>query len=175
MKYKEENITNFLQQSNWIENEYSIEALDDSEKAWRYAMKFKDRFINGRGISISYILNIHKKLLKRLRPDIAGNFKQCDVYIGGEIKRFISDDFSKDVMKGWLNTININYINVLPIQKREEKAKEWHIGFEGLHPFEDGNGRTGRILYNIHRLLLNLPIHIIHKGEEQYEYYQWFK
>jgi len=37
-----------------------------------------------------------------------------------------------------------------------------------------GNGRVGRILYNIHRLLLGLPIHVIHEGKEQKEYYTWF-
>jgi len=175
MKYKKEKITKFLQQSNFIEREYSNEALEDAEKAWKYAMKFKEGFINDRGISIDYVLNIHKHLLNRLNKRIAGKFKQCDVIIGGEIKRFISDGFSRDVMKEWLNTIDINEVKNWIDYKREEKVKEWHIGFEGLHPFEDGNGRTGRILLNITRLLLELPILIIHEGEEQLNYYSWFK
>ena len=107
MKYKKEDITKFLQQSNWIEKEYDNKSLEDAEKAWKYAMRYKEGFINNRGISINYVLNIHKHLLNRLNKQIAGKFKRCDVYIGGEIKRFISDKYSNDVMQGWLKTINI--------------------------------------------------------------------
>lgn len=53
-------------------------------------------------------------------------------------------------------------------------AKLVHVEFEDLHPFPDGNGRTGRILYNWHRIQLGLPVHVIHEGDEQYDYYQWF-
>jgi len=58
---------------------------------------------------------------------------------------------------------------------KEERSKQIHVAFEDIHPFVDGNGRVGRILYNIHRIKLGLPIHIIHEGEEQKEYYKWFK
>ncbi len=53
--------------------------------------------------------------------------------------------------------------------------KNSHIFFEKLHPFEDGNGRTGRILMNLQKLNEELPLLIIHEGEEQMEYYKWFK
>jgi hypothetical protein len=49
-----------------------------------------------------------------------------------------------------------------------------HVSFEHLHPFRDGNGRVGRILYNWQRLKLGLPIHVI-KYEDRWEYYNWFK
>ena len=67
--------------------------------------------------------------------------------------------------------MNLNVI----LGDRTAHCKRTHIDFEQLHPFEDGNGRVGRILYNIHRVTLGLPIHIIHEGEEQMEYYKWFK
>ena len=62
----------------------------------------------------------------------------------------------------------------------EEYAKHVHVMFENVHPFEDGNGRTGRILYNLHRLKLGLPIHIImadwpKKDGQQRAYYEWFR
>ena len=63
----------------------------------------------------------------------------------------------------------------MSISKRSDNTKMIHVIFEKIHPFRDGNGRVGRILYNIHRLLVGLPIHIIHEGVEQMEYYKWFE
>jgi Fic family protein len=58
--------------------------------------------------------------------------------------------------------------------KLEEKTLLMHIKFEEIHPFEDGNGRVGRILWNIQRLMLGLPLKIIHTGKEQFDYYKIF-
>jgi Fic family protein len=56
---------------------------------------------------------------------------------------------------------------------RNLEPKEAHIEFEYIHPFVDGNGRVGRMVYNAHRLLLGQPIHIIEESEKN-EYYKWF-
>jgi len=156
----------FLQESNYIEREYSDEALEDAKKAWKYAIKNKS-FIN-----INYILEIHKLLMQKLRPDIAGKFRNCDVWIGGKRKSFISESLFIAELRDVLSTINVP--NFIPKQE-EEFTKHCHVMFEEIHPFEDGNGRVGRILWQIQRLNLKLPIKIIHEGKEQVEYYKWFK
>jgi hypothetical protein len=70
---------------------------------------------------------------------------------------------------------NKDNLKEMPKSTKEVFIKQWHINFEGIHPFEDGNGRIGRILMNLQRLSVGLPILIIHEGEEQFEYYKWFK
>ena len=49
-------------------------------------------------------------------------------------------------------------------------AAYFHVKFENIHPFSDGNGRTGRILMNYLLILHNHPLIIIHE-EDRKEYY----
>lgn len=45
------------------------------------------------------------------------------------------------------------------------KIAKYHIDFERIHPFEDGNGRTGRILINYELLKNNLSPIVIEKDD----------
>lgn len=153
----------FLKESNKIEREYSEEALDDAKESWEYA---KVMIPKGRKIDAEYIQTVHKFLMKRLDSRIAGKIRKCDVWIGGR-KGFNPEEIQEELRllcnHGLYPTLS------------EDLIKRWHIEFEKIHPFEDGNGRTGRIIMNIQRLKIGLPLLIIHEGEEQQEYYKWFK
>ena len=156
-------IEEFLKHSNYIEGEYGDQALMDAKLAWITAQS------GCKQVNINYILSIHNSLLKNLKPKIAGKFRSCDVWIGGIRKLFINKRMIYGQLNGWLKFYK-------KLDRGDEKiCKKAHIDFENIHPFEDGNGRVGRILYNIHRLNCELPIHIIHEGNEQQEYYKWFK
>ena len=55
------------------------------------------------------------------------------------------------------------------LQAFYEREAKFHIEFERIHPFEDGNGRTGRIITNAHLLNNNLaPIIISSPMKEIY-------
>jgi len=151
-----------LSQSNYIENELSDQALDDAVMAWKWAKK--------QPINLKTILGIHKRLLKNLNPTIAGKIRECDVYIGGRRCEFTSTEELIEDLKEWSKDANTS---IQEPGKDGENIRLDHISFEHIHPFEDGNGRTGRILYNLQRIKAGLPIHIIYE-EERYDYYKWF-
>lgn len=150
-------VEEFLSESNKIENEYSKEALEDTKQAWVMAYLMKDE-----PFSINYILGIHGRLAKRLNPKIAGKIRDCAVYIGGraclQSREEIEEELTELCKK---------------VPKTEKEIKEFHKVYENIHPHSDFNGRTGRILMNIQRINIGLPILII-KEKEKYEYYKWF-
>ena len=146
----------FLYESNMIENEPDGIALLDAVIAWDYLLDQKK-------VTIKTIMATHALLMAHLNPRIAGQVRDVAVYIGG---REGSESSQIVPLLNSLEQIN---------PKNEEEIKKWHVQFEEIHPFEDGNGRTGRLLMNFQRVKKGLPILIIHHGAEQFEYYKWFR
>ena len=170
-QYLKRDIKEMLLESNCIEGVYSKEALSDALESWDYAFNNKDKF------DVPYILEIHRLLMQRQEPTIAGQFRDCDVWVGGQKRINLSPLGFNNFITSWCEDFK-EQLNHLPDYSREnrERTMMWnHIKFENLHPFVDGNGRTGRILMNIQRYLFSLPILIIHEGDEQRDYYEWFR
>lgn len=54
------------------------------------------------------------------------------------------------------------------------KIAKYHIEFEKIHPFEDGNGRTGRLLLNYELIKNNMSPVIISK-ENRIQYFEFLR
>ena len=155
LKTNDKEIEEFLKESNAIEREYSKEAYTDAWKAWKFLVNYEE-------LTLSRLLEVHRVLMLNLNNEIAGKIRRVDVRIG----------YTKALPPGRIEEKLNQLLNWVPIT--EEDIKKWHIEYEAIHPFEDGNGRTGRIFMNWQRVLNVLPLLIIHEGEEQNEYYTWF-
>lgn len=154
----------FLKESNAIEGEYSEEALEDAMGAWEYAKENKHH------VDLKVVLKIHHMLMRRLNSKIAGKWRvNVAVRVGDRYCPAKSKYIIRKEVEDWLDNCK-NHTGL----GAEEDIKRWHVAFENIHPFIDGNGRVGRILMNLQRLRVNLPVLII-KETERHHYYAWFK
>ncbi|MFZ2226374.1 MAG: Fic family protein [Candidatus Moraniibacteriota bacterium] len=71
-----------------------------------------------------------------------------------------------------IETILGEYVNDLEKYFGDKIAK-FHLDFETIHPFCDGNGRIGRVLMNYQLMRAGFPMIIIRDKEKQ-KYYQSF-
>lgn len=112
-------------------------------------------------VNLPMIRHIHSELFRELDNN-RGSFRSSPIQIkGAKIKppAFGAEDYVRA------------FLEVLPLLQREHdevlpRLARIHTLFEAIHPFSDGNGRTGRILLNYLAICWGFPPLII-KGEEK--------
>lgn len=162
----QQEVLQFLKESNAIEGVYGEDMLQQSLTAWDYLISLDN-------ISAGNLKKVHKiiMLLSNLAPDEKGYYRKCPVYIGD--KEMMKYQAIPECITNWIKCMN-RKVSRSQIDK-EFDAKMAHVTFEKIHCFIDGNGRTGRIFMNWHRIkILGLPLLII-KASERGEYYKWFR
>lgn len=110
------------------------------------------------------ILLLHNMLIGGIDDSIAGRFRNNNEYV--RVGRHIAAPPEKVVelmdqlIREYKEDLTTHFI---------EKIARFHLRFESVHPFCDGNGRIGRVLINILLMKLHLPRIIIRdKGKQTY-------
>lgn len=120
-------------------------------------------------LSIELILFLHKMLLSGINDAIAGRFRKGNEYV--RIGSFIA--IPPEHIESQMKNMLIEYTSDFSLYFLEKIAK-FHLEFETIHPFNDGNGRLGRVLINYQLLRLGFPRIIIRQKERQI-YYRAFE
>lgn len=153
----------FLQESNGIEGVYDEKSLKQAITAWRYLEKQST-------LTIEVVLETHRLLMidQPIEEHQKGQFRQQPVWVSG--RECLHHTLIERAVEGWLLFMSEERKNM---DDPEEWVKQCHIQYELIHPFIDGNGRTGRMFMNWQRLNLGLPLMVVFE-HDKYEYYKWF-
>ena len=134
-------------------------------KGQEYALDFLNEVLKKEEpLSIRLIREFHALILNDDK-DNRGRFKQENNTILGA--KFQTTPFYQveEKLQELIDNFNESDKNLI------EKVAKFHNDFERVHPFNDGNGRTGRLLMNLELMKNGYPITII-KNEDRDDYHQ---
>lgn len=135
-------------------------------KGQEYAVNFlKEEVKHRTELNIELIKNFHSLILSGIDPLHAGTFKKYSNFIGGTNVQTVSPFQVEYELNQLIEKYNKDTNNNLI-----EKIAKFHADFEKIHPFSDGNGRTGRLIMNFELMKKGYPICII-RNEDRLEYY----
>jgi Fic family protein len=120
-------------------------------------------------ITQSVIKKIHSLVLMD-KPEDRGVYRKVPVRIGGSahdpVQPYMIEKKMEDLMFDDLQWQKTKHIT--------ERVSLFHLNFESVHPFIDGNGRTGRLLLNLMLIQQGYPpINI--KYSDRKRYYNCFE
>jgi Fic family protein/DNA-binding XRE family transcriptional regulator len=113
------------------------------------------------------ILGIHLRLMNGIQSD-AGQYRRHSVRIMGARVALANWQTISDKINQYIEGCNSKQDDLI-----RQLAKS-HADFEQIHPFSDGNGRTGRLLMLAQALKSNLTSPLVLK-ERKYAYYKYLE
>lgn len=118
--------------------------------------------------------NFDERFIKKLNKQININIKETEGYRSVQVFIRGSEHIppAPEKIPNLMNYFVYNYNN--DNQDVFEKIAKYHIEFERIHPFEDGNGRTGRLLIN-YELLKNNLLPVVIQKEDRVKYFEFLK
>ncbi len=134
-----------------------VHDLTNTKKTWEFLLEKKTH------LDLKLVEEIHDMLLKDI--DERMGYRDHDIHIFGQPFKPSPARYVKGDMKLLLDWYYNNISKIHPLAL----VTFFHHKFETIHPFSDGNGRTGRILINY--ILSNLgypPLVISRRFRKEY-------
>ncbi len=138
-----------------------IYEVSNHNKAFTYV---KECVANQEPLSENITKNIHAILMENIL--VGGIYRNCEVWITGAGHKTPAGNEMYTQIKGFYSNLP-NHPELNPI----ELAAYTHTEFVRIHPFEDGNGRTARLIMNYQLMISDfLPISI--RKEDRLHYFE---
>ncbi len=118
-------------------------------------------------ISEHLIKTLHSLIIQEINKEISGKYRNKDVFITG------TDHTPPSALE-----VPVKMYELIKWAGKNHKKMDivefsaiFHHRFVHIHPFEDGNGRTGRLAMNVFLMQYGFPLVIIQKNDRQ-KYYK---
>lgn len=131
-------------------------------------IEYKRHKVKDSELSKDFILLLHRMLIGGIDDAIAGRFRGKGEYV--RVGTHIAP--APEHVERMMEEVLLEYSSGLDSYFLDRIAR-FHLDFETIHPFCDGNGRIGRVLINFQFLKLGFP-RIIIRNKEKAVYYQTF-
>lgn len=151
-----------------VSREVSVREIFEAKNLARVFEYIKGK-ITTKNVDKEWMLFLHKMLMTNIRDDIAGRFRGQHEYV--RVGSHIAP--APEHLEAMLDALVLEYSSTHNLHFLE-KISRFHLEFENIHPFNDGNGRIGRVLMNYQLMQLGFPSVMI-RDKEKDAYYDSFK
>ncbi|MEK7457917.1 MAG: Fic family protein [Patescibacteria group bacterium] len=148
-----------------VSRNISIREVNEAQNLARVTIYIREK-AKKEDISKEHIHTLHRMLLGNIDETIAGRFRQEGEYV--RVGTHIAS--APEHIEELVEEILVEYTTVYDRFILDAIAR-FHLRFEDIHPFNDGNGRIGRVIMNWQLVRLGFPQIIIRDKEKQLYYH----
>lgn len=150
-----------------VSREVSVREVFEAKNLARVVAYMREKAVPT-DITKELILFLHKMLMTAIRDEIAGRFRARGEYVRVGTHVAPAPEHVERMIEATVSEYGSNHESYLV-----EKIARFHLEFETVHPFNDGNGRIGRVLINWQLIHTGFPP-IIVRNKEKSDYYDSF-
>lgn len=151
-----------------LSRDVSLREVFEAKNLARVIIYKRDKAHNN-ALTKDLILLLHQMLIGGIDDCIAGRFRKQGEFV--RVGTHIAP--APENVERMIEAILLEYSSNLEAYFLDKIAK-FHLDFETIHPFCDGNGRIGRVIVNFQLLQYGFP-RVIIRNKEKSAYYQAFK
>lgn len=150
-----------------VSRQVSVREIFEAQNLARVFNYIRDK-LHPETINTEFILLLHQMLIGNIDEPIAGRFRKEHEFV--RIGTYIAP--APEHIDRMIELLLADYSSAHSSFFLENISR-FHLEFEHIHPFNDGNGRIGRVLINYQLMQLGFPPVII-RDKEKKTYYASF-
>ena len=148
-----------------LAREVSVREVYEAKNLAR-VMEYKRARAEDSELDEELILLLHRMLIGGIDDAIAGRFRRQGEYVRVGMHIAPAPEHVERMMENILLTYSSDLDSYFL-----DKIARFHLDFETIHPFCDGNGRIGRVIIDFQLLQLGLPRLIVRNSEKETYYH----